>query len=97
MGPHQCQGEVHAVEHLRNAVLGETWVNDVLRAMNPQAISFSEFGTNLHRALLLRDHLNAIAASHNLGHGGFSGRYPRASLDKTLYQNQGIYGKPRTP
>jgi hypothetical protein len=53
MGSLQYQGEVHAVEHLRNAVLGETWANDVLRAMNPQTISFSEFGINLHRVLLL--------------------------------------------
>jgi hypothetical protein len=84
MGPPQYQGEVHAVEHLRNLVLGETWANDVLRAMNPQTISFSEFGTNLHRALLLRDELNATAATHNLGHGGSSGRYRRASPANTL-------------
>jgi hypothetical protein len=85
MGPPQYQGEVHAVENLRNAVLGETWANDVLRAMNPQTISLSEFGTNLHRALLLRDELNAIAATHNLGHRGSSGRYRRASPANTLY------------
>jgi hypothetical protein len=67
MGPPQYQVEVHAVEHLRNAVLSETWANDVLRAMNPpQTISFSEFGTNLHRALLLRDELNAIAATNTI-------------------------------
>jgi hypothetical protein len=42
MGPPQYQGEIHAVEHPRNAVLGEMWANDVLRAMNPQTISFSE-------------------------------------------------------
>jgi hypothetical protein len=97
MGPPQYQGEVHAIEHLRNTVLGETWANDVLRAMNPQTISFSEFGTNLHRALLLRDELNAIPATHNLGHGGSSGRYIRASPANTLYQNRGTYGKPCTP
>jgi hypothetical protein len=45
MAPPQCQGEVHAVEHLRNAVLGETLANHVLRAMNPQTISSSEFKT----------------------------------------------------
>jgi hypothetical protein len=28
MGPPQYQGEVHAVEHLHNAVLGETWAKD---------------------------------------------------------------------
>jgi hypothetical protein len=78
-------------------VLGETWANDILRTMNPQTISFSEFGTNLHRALLLRDELIAIAATHNLGHGGSVGRYLRASPANTLYQNQGKYGKPRTP
>jgi hypothetical protein len=97
MGSPQYQGEVHAVVHLRNAVLGETWANDVLRAMNPQTISFSELGTNVHRALLLRDELNAIAATHNLGHGGSFGRYHRASPANTLYQNQGTYGKPLTP
>jgi hypothetical protein len=97
MGPPHFHGDVHAVEHLRNAALGETWANDVLRAINPQTISFSEFGTNLHRALLLRDELNAIAATHNLGHGGSSGCYRRASPANTLYQNQGTYGKPRTP
>jgi hypothetical protein len=97
MGPPQYQGEVHEVEHLRNAVLGETWANDVLRAMKPQTISFSEFGTNLHRALLLHDELNTIAATHNLGHGRSSGRYRRASTANTLYQNQGTYRKPRTP
>jgi hypothetical protein len=97
MGPPQYQGEVHAVEHLRNAVLGDSWANDVLRAMNPQTISFSEFGTNLHRARLLRDELNAVAATHNLGHAGSSGRYRCASPANTLYQNQGTYGKPRTP
>jgi hypothetical protein len=96
IGPPQYQGEVHAVEHLRNAVLGETWANDVLRAMHSQTISFSEFGTNLRRALLLRDELNAIAATHNLGHGGSSGFYRRASLANTLFKNQGTYGKPRT-
>jgi hypothetical protein len=95
MGPPQYQGEVHAVEHLRNAVLGETWAIDVLRAMYPQTISFSEFGTNLHRAL--RDELNSIASTHNLGHGGSSGNNRRASPANTLYQNQGTYGKPRTP
>jgi hypothetical protein len=68
MGPPQYQGGVHAVEHLRNAVLGKTCANDVLRATNPQTISFSNFGTNRHRALLLRDELNAIAATHNWGH-----------------------------
>jgi hypothetical protein len=52
MGPPQYQGEVNAAEHLRNAVLGETWANDDLRAMNPQTILFLEFGTNLHCALL---------------------------------------------
>jgi hypothetical protein len=41
MGPPQYQGEVHAVEHLRNAVLCVAWANDVLSAMNPQTISFS--------------------------------------------------------
>jgi hypothetical protein len=46
MGPPHYQGEVHAVEHLRNAVLGETWANDVLRVKNPQTISFSEFVWN---------------------------------------------------
>jgi hypothetical protein len=92
MGPPQYQGEVHAVEHLRNKVLGATWTNDVLRAMNPQTISFSEFGTNLHRALLLLDELNAIAATHNLDHGGSSGSYRRASPANTLYQNQETYG-----
>jgi hypothetical protein len=97
MGPPQYQGEVHAVKHLRNAVLGGTWANDVLRAMNPQTISFSEFGTSLHRALLRRDELNAIAATHKLGHAGSSGRYRRASPANTLYQNQGTNGKPRTP
>jgi hypothetical protein len=97
MGPPQYQGEVHAVEHLRNAVPGETWANDVRRAMNPQTISFSDFGTNLHRAPLLRDELNAIASTYNLGHGGSSGRYRRASPANTLYQNQVTYGKPRTP
>jgi hypothetical protein len=40
MEPRQYQREIHAVEHLRNAVLGETWSNDVLRAMNPQTVSF---------------------------------------------------------
>jgi hypothetical protein len=65
--------------------------------MNPQTISFSELGTNLHRALLLRDELNIIAATLNLGHGRSSGRYRRASPANTLYQNQGTYGKPRTP
>jgi hypothetical protein len=40
MGTPQHQGEVHAVEHLRNAVLGETWANDVLRAINPHDIVF---------------------------------------------------------
>jgi hypothetical protein len=54
MGPPHYQGAVRAVEHLRNAVLGKTWASDVLRAMNPQTISISEIGTNLHRALLLR-------------------------------------------
>jgi hypothetical protein len=97
MEPPQYQGEVHAVEHLRNAVLCETRANDVLRAMNPQTISFSEFGTNLHRALLLRVELNAIAATRNLGHVGSSERYRLASPASTLYQNQGTYGKPRTP
>jgi hypothetical protein len=91
MGPPQYQGEVHAVEDLRNAVLSETWANDVLRAMNSQTIS--EFGTNLHRALLLRDELNAIAATHNLGHGGSFGRYRHASPANTLYQNQGTYAR----
>jgi hypothetical protein len=43
----QYQGEVHAVEHLRNAVIDETWANDFLSAMSPQTISFSEFVTNL--------------------------------------------------
>jgi hypothetical protein len=84
----------HAVEHLRNSILGETWANDVPRAMNPQTISFSEVGTNLHCALLLRDELSAIAATHNLGHGGSSGRYRRAKLANAFYQNQGTYGKP---
>jgi hypothetical protein len=65
--------------------------------MKPQTISFSEFGTNLHRALLLRDELNAKAATHNFGHGESSGRYRHASQANTLYQNQGTYGKPRTP
>jgi hypothetical protein len=65
--------------------------------MNPQTISFSEFGTNLHRALLLREELNAIASTRNLGHGGSSGRYRRASQANSLYQNQGTYGKFRTP
>jgi hypothetical protein len=97
MGPPQCQGEVHAVEILRNAVLGETWAYDVLRAMSPQTISFSEFWTNLHRAVLLHDELNAIEATHNLSRGGSSGRYRRASPANTLYQNQGTYGKPHTP
>jgi hypothetical protein len=87
MGPPHYQGEVHAVENLHNLVLCETWANDVLRAMNPQTISLSEFGTNLHRALLLRDELNAIAATHNLSHEGSSARYRRASLANTLYQN----------
>jgi hypothetical protein len=64
--------------------------------MNPQTISLSEFGTNQHRALLLREELNAIEATHNLGHGGSSGRYCRSSPASTLYQNQGTYGKPRT-
>jgi hypothetical protein len=84
MGPPQYQGEVHAVENRRNAVLGETWANDVLRVKNPQTISFSDFGTNLHRALLLRDELNPIAATHNLGHGRPSGRYRRACLANTV-------------
>jgi hypothetical protein len=84
MGPPQYQGEVHAVEHLRNAVLGETWANDLLRAMNPQTISFSDFGTNLHRALLLRDKANAITTTRYLGHEGASGSYHRASLANTL-------------
>jgi hypothetical protein len=97
MGPFQYQGEVYAVENLRNAMLGETWANDVLRVMKPQMISFSEFRTNLHRALLLRDELNAIAATHNLGNGRSSGRYRRDSLANTLYHNQGTYGKSRTP
>jgi hypothetical protein len=69
MGPPQCHGEIHAVENLRNAVLGETW-RAISYAMNPQTISFSEFRTNLHRALLLRDELDAIAATHNFGHRG---------------------------
>jgi hypothetical protein len=78
MRPPQYRGEIHAVEHLRNAVLGETWANDVLRAMNPLTISFSEFGTNLHRALLHRDKLNAITTTHNSGHEGDSGSYHSA-------------------
>jgi hypothetical protein len=85
MGPPQYQGEVYAAEHLRNALLGETWAKDILRAMNPQTISFSEFGTNLHCALLLRDELNNLAATHNLSHGGASRLYRRASLANTLY------------
>jgi hypothetical protein len=97
MGPPQYQDETHAVGHLRNAVLSETWAKDVLRAMNPQTISFSEFGTNLHRVLLLRDELDAITTTHNSGHEGASGSYHRAALANTLYQNQETFGKPRTP
>jgi hypothetical protein len=48
------------------------------------------------RALLLRDELNAIATTPNLGNEEASGRYRRAALASTLYQNQGTYGKPRT-
>jgi hypothetical protein len=97
MGPPQYQGEVDAVEHLRNAVLGETWANDVLRAMNPQTISFSEFGSNLHRALLLRDELNAMTTTHNSGHEGACESYHRAALANTPHQNQETYGKIRAP
>jgi hypothetical protein len=97
MRPPQYQGEFHTVKHLHNVVLAETWANDVLREMNPQTISFSEFGTNLLRALHLRDELNAIEETHNFGNGGASGRYRRASLANTLNQNQGTCGKPRTP
>jgi hypothetical protein len=78
-------------------VLGATWASDVLRAMKPQTISFSEFGTNLRCALFLRDELNTIATTQNLGYGGASERYRRAPLANTLYQNQATYGKPRTP
>jgi hypothetical protein len=84
MGPPQYQGEVHAVKHLRNAVLGETWANDLLRAVNPQTISFSDFGTNLHWALLLSYELNAITTTRYLGHEGASESYHRASLANTL-------------
>jgi hypothetical protein len=97
MGPPQYQGEVHAVEDLRNAVLGETCANDVLRAMNPQTISFSEFGTTCIALFSFATSSMPWQPHTILVTEDLSGRYRRVSTTNMLYQNQGTYGKPRTP